>query len=728
MYGAFTRREFLIKSLAGAGFAVAVSFPVLSAGLPEPRGAGGESAGEPFRPSVWIRITPDGAVTITINKSEMGQGVLTSLAMIAAEELEADWEQVRVVTAPAGKDYIDPEWGVQSTGGSSSVRHMERPLRKAGAVAREMLTAAAATVWMVPRHECAAVEGTVRHKKTGRSLSYGQLSEKAARMPLLQNPPLKKKTRTRIVGASMPRLDVPGKVAGAAVFGCDVFIEGMLYAAILRPPGYGAKLVSHNKGAAIKTPGVRSVETLRTGIAVCADTPGAAWKGRTALDARWDKGAHAGLGNVTLENMLVQCLGKPGRTARNNGNTTRALNLAAKRLDATYLLPYLAHATMEPMNCVAHVRRDRCDIWVPTQNQSGVLKAAGKITGLKPEHIHVHTTYLGGGFGRRFETDVAEEALELSEATRKPVKLIWMREEDMQNDFYRPASCCRIEGGIDGKGNATSWSHKIAVQSIFARAMPGMMKNGIDPAAVEGLRNMEYGIPNIRVEYVKINSPVPVGFWRSVGSSHNAFTVECFIDEMAHAARRDPLEFRLQLLKNRPRARRVLELAAEKAGWGTPMDNGTGRGIAQHPSFGSYVAQVAEVSVDADKGSIKVNRVVCAIDCGPVIHPDTVTAQMESGILMGLSAALKERLELAGGGVKSSNFDDYRILRMSETPEIEVHIVRSNEGTGGVGEPGLPPIAPAVANAVFAACGARLRRLPMRPEAVMEAIKTREMR
>jgi isoquinoline 1-oxidoreductase beta subunit len=380
---------------------------------------------------------------------------------------------------------------------------------------------------------------------------------------------------------------------------------------------------------------------------------------------------------------------------------------------------------MEPMNCTAHVREDACEIWVPAQDQSGILETAGRVTGLRPEQIHVHTTYLGGGFGRRLESDFAEEALHLSKATGRPIKLIWSRKEDMRNDFYRPATCSRIEGGTDGKGRPIAWVHKLVAPSIFSRVYPPMVKNGIDPAAVEGLAGMQYQIPNIRIEYVRIDVPVPVGFWRSVGHSHNAFTVESFVDELAHAAGQDPLEFRLHLLRNHPRPRRVLEMAAEKARWGKPLGEGQGRGIAQHFSFGSYVAQVAEVSVDERDGMVKVHRITCAVDCGPVINPDTITSQMEGVIIFGLSAALKEEISFSHGGVESENFHNYEILPLSEIPEIEVYIVKSDAKLGGIGEPGVPPVAPAVANAVFAATGVRVRRLPMKPAAVKEAIERR---
>jgi isoquinoline 1-oxidoreductase beta subunit len=716
-----TRREFL--RLAGLTIAVSLTpsgYRILSAEE--------ISKDTLFNPNVWLQITPDNIVNIIVNKSEMGQGVYTSLPMIVADELEADWNRVRIKSAPAGDKYIDPVWGMQATGGSTSIRHMFEPLRKAGAAAREMLISAASKKWRVPASECEASQGNVIHKKSNRKQTYGQLCEDASKLPVPQNPSLKKEGHFRIIGKPFDRLDVIEKVNGSAIFGIDVFVPDMLYASIERPQAYGAQALSYDKEAALKIPGVHYVIDVQSssygyrGKAVCAESIEGAWKGRTALNVKWDKGSNPELNNESLQKMLAEHLKKDGVVARNDGDVKLALNKASKKVEATYVLPFLYHATMEPMNCTAYVTADKCEIWVPTQNQTGVLKVAEKITGLKPDQIHVNTTYLGGGFGRRFETDVVEEALQLSKATGRPIKLIWSREEDVENDLYRPANCCKIEGGIDGRNRLIAWSHKVVVPSIFSRVFPQMMKNGIDPAAVEGIENMEYEIPNVYVEYVRLDTPVPVGFWRSVGSTHNAFTVECFIDELAHASKKDPLELRLNHLKNHKRAYKVLEVAAEKAGWKRPLKKGQGRGIAQHLSFGSYVAQVAEVSVDEKKGTIKVHRVVCAVDCGDVINPAIITAQMEGGITMGLSAALKEGIELQNGGVASSNFHNYELLRMHEAPEIEVHIIRSKEKLGGIGEPGVPPIAPAVANAVFNATGIRLRRLPMKPETVKEAM------
>ncbi len=673
--------------------------------------------------SAWIGITPDDMVTITVSQSEMGQGVYTSIPMIVADELEADWKTVRFRPAPAADEYKNPVWGMQSTGGSTSIRHFHDLLRQAGAAAREMLQEAAARAWGVPRKECTAVNGAVRHSGTGRSLSYGQLAPAASKLPRPKDPPLKDPVKLRFIGQPFPRLDVPEKISGKARFGIDTFIPDMLYASIARPPFFGAQDKSFDPNAAKKIKGVEQVVRIGRGVAVCARSFEAARRGRSALAVQWDGGSQPDLDNAFIQKALLEHLTQAGVVARVDGDAEKALASAAKKIDSVYRLPYLAHATMEPMNCTAWVQKDRCDVWVPTQGQTAAQLTAAKISGLDLKKVHIHTTYLGGGFGRRAETDVVEEAVEISRAVTKPVKVIWTREEDMRHDFFRPGNCCRIAGAVDARGKITAWSHRVVVPSIFARVFPQMMQKGIDPAAVEGITDLPYQVPNLRVEYVRLDLPIPVGFWRSVGSTHNAFTVESFMDELALASGKDPLEFRLEHMARNSNLRRVLETAAEKAGWGKSLKTGQARGIACHSCFGSHVAQVAEISVNKDRGEIKVHRVVCAIDCGPVINPDTVKAQMEGGIIMGLSAALKEQVNFAKGGVESANFGDYPLLRFSETPEIEVHLVRGQKPHGGVGEPGLPPIAPAVANALSAAAGIRIRTLPLTPAVVLEALK-----
>ncbi|MDA8170454.1 MAG: xanthine dehydrogenase family protein molybdopterin-binding subunit [Nitrospiraceae bacterium] len=711
----FTRREFIKYSLAGTGFAIALTITPHGYRILQAEEAEADST---FHPNLWISISEDNRVTIIINKSEMGQGVSTALPMIAADELEADWRQVSFVEAPAQPEYADPSMGMQLTGGSSSVRDMYKPFRLAGAAARVMLISAAARTWAVPEGECEAVSGTVRQVTTGRTLTYGELAQKASGLAVPQKPPLKNETQFRLIGLPLARLDIPDKVNGAAIFGMDISVPGMLYAGIARPPAYGARPLAYNKEAALKSPGVVKVFPVPHGIAVVADGIEDVWKGVRALDIRWDKGADPSLDNRSLEKSFMEGLGRRGITALDRGDAAAA-GKAPVKIKASYMLPYLAHVTMEPMDCTANVRPGRCDIWAPTQNQTGVLESAAGITGLSPEQIHVHTTYLGGGFGRRGDFGYAAEAIRISKLAGVPVKLIWSRPEDIKYDTFRPGQSCRIEGALDAGGKLVSWSHRVVVPSIFEHFAPQRIKSGVDPTAVSGIVDMDYEIPNLHVEWVKLENPIPVGFWRAVGNSQNGFTTESFMDELARAAKKDPVEFRLALLtkKRHLPAASLIETAAEKAGWGKPPKKGQAMGMAYHFSYGARVAEVAEVSVDEKKGSVTVHKVVCAIDCGPVaVNPAILTAQARGGIIMGLSAALGERVEFKNGGAVSSNFYNYHELRISHAPEIEVHILRNQKTMGGIGEPPLPPIAPAVANAVFAATGHRIRRLPIEPE------------
>ena len=716
-----TRREFLKTSLAGAGLTIAISVTPFGSHL---FAAPGKGAAASFVPNVWLKITPGNNVIITVNKSEMGQGVHTSLPMIVADELDADWQRVTIEMAPAGERFKDPVWGMQATGGSTSIRHMYTPLRGAAAAAREMLVKAAAARWGVSEGDCETAKNTVKNRKNGKTLTYGQLAAEAALLPLPQKPQLKNPGQFTLIGTPALRPDIPGKISGKAVFGIDVQVKNMLYGTVERPPAFGATVVSYDADAARKIPGVKKIAPIDRGIAVCADSPAAAWEGKKALSAKWSAGVQPSLDSGSLEKEFLAGLEKEGLLAKNEGDARAALGASAKKVEAVYVLPYLSHMNMEPMNCTALVQKGSCDVWVPTQNQTGVLGLAKKLTGLPADRIRVHTTLLGTGFGRRFETDFVEEAIEASKAAGRPVKVIWKREEDLGHDYYRPGNATRLVGGLDGAGKLTAWSHRIAVSSIFARAMPERIGRGIDPAAIDGIMESPYEFPNVRVEYVKVDTPVPVGFWRSVGNSHNGFTMESFMDEMAEAAGQDPLAFRLGLLKNNPRARRVIETAAEKAGWGKTPAMGEAQGLAHHFSFDTYVAQVAEVSVNRQSGQIKVHRVVAAVDCGTVVNPDTVKAQIEGGIIMGLSAGMMEKVEFASGGVTSLNYDSYPVLRIMDTPEIEVHIVAGGGELGGIGEPGVPPVAPAVANAVYRAAKVRLRRLPMTPETVLAAMKT----
>jgi isoquinoline 1-oxidoreductase subunit beta len=702
-----TRREFLeAAGVAGAGLVIGFHVPAT--------GRGRVPSAAPFGPNAWLRIGADESVVVVVDRSEMGQGVTTSLPMLLAEELEADWSKVRIEFAPADKAYTNPMFGMQGTGGSTSVRAAYTPLRKAGAAAREMLLSAAADTWGVDKAECRADKGAVIHTTSKRRLSYGTLVAKAATVPLPHDVPLKDPKDWKILGTRVKRLDTPPKVDGSAQFGIDVKAPGLLVAVVARSPVFGGKVKSFDAAKAKTVPGVKHVVQISTGVAVVGDGYWSAKKGRDALAVTWDEGANANVSTTSIAQLFGQRAEQPGAVARHDGDVQGALPGAPAKLDAVYELPFLAHATMEPMNCTAHVRADGggVDIWAPTQFQTGAQGLGAGISGVPPEKVRVHTTYLGGGFGRRFELDFIREALETSKAAGAAVKVIWSREDDTRNAQYRPASYHRMQAGLDAGGQPVAWTHRIVAPSIMARVFPDTVKNGLDGEAVEGGVEMPYTVPNVHVDYVLTDTGIPVGFWRSVNNSYNAFVVESFIDELAHAAKQDPYAYRRDLLGKAPRHLRVLNLAASKAGWGTPPAAGRSRGIAVYKSFDTYVAEVAEVSVGSD-GTPRVHRVVCAVDCGPVVNPDIVEAQMQSAIVYGLTAALWGEVTIDKGRVQQSNFHDYRMLRMAEMPVVEVHIVPSTDSQGGVGEPGTPPIAPAVCNAIFAATGKRIRKLPI---------------
>ena len=703
-----SRREFL-ETTAAAGAGLVIGFHLPAGG----RFAAAPAAAAPFAPNAWLRISPDNSVLIVVDRSEMGQGVATALPMLVAEELDADWTTIKIEFAPADKAYINPIFGMQGTGGSTSVRAAYTPLRKAGAAAREMLVAAACQTWGVDRVDCRTERGAVIHTGSKRRLSYGQLATKAATIPVPAEPKLKDPKDWKILGHRVKRLDTPAKVDGSAQFGIDVKAPGLLVAVVARCPTIGGKVASFDPTKAKAVPGVKDVVQISSGVAVVADGYWSAKKGRDALDVKWDDGPNAQVTSASISQLLTEQAGKPSAQARHDGDPDGALAGAASKVDAAYELPLLAHATMEPMNCSAHVRSDGVDIWAPTQFQTGAQGLGAKIGGVPPEKVQVHTTYLGGGFGRRFELDFIQEALETSKAAGTPVKVVWSREDDMQHDQYRPASVHQLRAGLDQSGHPVAWTHAFAAPSIMARVFgPGTIKNGIDEETVEGAVGMPYGIPNVHVQYALTDLGIPVGFWRSVNNTFNAFVVESFIDELAHAAKKDPYEYRRDLLGKAPRHLGVLNLAASKAGWSTPLPAGRARGIAVWKSFETYVAEVAEVSLEPD-GTPRVHRVVCAVDCGPVVNPSIVEAQMESAIVYGLTAALWGEITLDKGRVQQSNFHNYRMLRLAQMPKVEVHIVPSSDSQGGVGEPATPPIAPAVTNAIFALNGKRIRKLPI---------------
>jgi isoquinoline 1-oxidoreductase beta subunit len=710
-----SRRNFLkMGLLAGGGLLLGVSIPARAAqvGVASP-------SSETFVPNAFLRIGKDGRVIIIVNKSEMGQGVYTSLPMLVAEELEADWSKISVKAAPVDPAYNHALWGaIQGTGGSTSVRSEWERLSKAGAAARMMLVAAAADVWKVKPETCRAEKGFVIHGPTKRRLSYGQLAQRAGRMKVPEEISLKNREDSKIIGKPMKRLDTPEKIDGRAIFGLDVKIPGLLTAVVARPPVFGGKVRNVNTEKAKAVPGVKAVEVIDAGVAVAAEGFWAANLGRDALEISWDEGEGGRISTESLRKEYADLAKMPGAVARKEGSPQQALSEAARKITAEYEVPFLAHACMEPLNCVVDLRADGCEIWTGTQFQTVDRNSAAQIAGLRPEQVQIHTTFLGGGFGRRAnpKSDFVAEAVQVAKAMKKPVKIIWTREDDLKGGYYRPMWYSRMTAGLDEQANLIAWHHTLVGQSILAgTAFAGMIKDGIDATSVEGANNLPYDIPNLLVDLHTPKVGVPVLWWRSVGHSHTAFVVESFLDEVAQAAGKDPYEFRRKLLAKHPRDLAVLETAAQKGGWGEPLAKGRARGIAVHESFGSFVAQVAEVSVDP-KGKVRVHKVVCAIDCGRYVNPDTIKAQMESGIAFGLSAALYGEITLKDGRVEQSNFNDYPLLPMSEMPPVEVHIVPSKEKPGGVGEPGVPPIAPAVGNAIFALTGKRIRRLPISVE------------
>jgi isoquinoline 1-oxidoreductase beta subunit len=716
-----SRREFL-KAGALVGGGLILGAHIDWAGAAE---KGSKAKSYTLEPNAFVHIAPDDTVTIIVNHSEMGQGVYTSLPMLVNEELGADWKKIRFESAPVAAVYNHTAFGIQMTGGSTSVWSEYDRLREVGAAARQMLIAAAASAWKVDGKTCIARKGKVIHT-SGRYFTYGQLAEKAAALPVPKDVRLKKASSFKLIGRPTARLDSPVKVNGAAKFGLDVFLPGMLIAVVARPPVFGGKVKSLDAEKTKNVSGVKDVVQVPSGVAVLASDFWQAKTGRDALRIKWDEGPDAAFSTAGLKEQYAKLSKTPGKIAKETGDFEAGLSSAAKTLSAEYHVPYLAHATMEPMNCTVDLRADSCEIWVGTQFQTVDRNAAAAIAGLKPEQVKIHTMFLGGGFGRRANpaSDFVSEAVHVAKAAKAPVKLIWSREDDMKGGYYRPLWYDSISAGLDKSGEPVAWKHTIVGQSIVAGTPfeKMLVKNGIDNTSVEGAADIPYAIPNLLVDLHTTSIGVPVLWWRSVGHSHTAFVVESFLDELAHAAKKDPFEFRKGLLAKHPRHLGVLTLVAEKAGWGRPLPRGRGRGIAVHESFGTYVAQVAEISVNKE-GELRVHRVVCAVDCGQTVNPETITAQMESAIVFGLSAALHGAITIKDGRVEQGNFDDYPVLRLNEMPKVEVHIVKSREKPGGIGEPAVPPIAPAVGNALFSVAGVRLRELPMTPGVVMAAMK-----
>ncbi|MGY8662790.1 xanthine dehydrogenase family protein molybdopterin-binding subunit [Bradyrhizobium sp. UFLA05-109] len=701
-----SRRNFLVAgAAAGGGLMLSLSLPF---------GRGEAAAADSFAPNAFIRIGSNGEIVLTMPYVEMGQGTYTSIPMLIAEELEVNLKQIRLEHAPPNeKLYVNPMLGVQATGNSNAMRGGWKPMRQAGATARMMLIAVAAKRWAVDAKTCRAQDGTVIHDATGRRLTYGDLAADAALIPVPQDVPLKRPEEFKLIGTRAQRLDAPGKVNGSAMYGIDARPPGVRIATLAQSPVFGGRLKSVDDSAAKAVKGVRQIVRLDDAVAVVADHMGAAKKGLEALKIEWDEGPNAGLNSADITRQLEQATLKPGAVAQKIGDADKAMNEAATKVEATYQIPFLAHATMEPMNCTVHVRKDECEIWIGTQAIARLQAFAAKAAGLPVEKVIVHNHLIGGGFGRRLEADMAVRAVQIAQQVDGPVKVVWTREEDIQHDMYRPYWFDRLSAGLDKDGKVTAWKNRYAGPSVIARWLPPAYKDGLDPDSTEGAIGLVYGLPNLHVEFVRTEPQgVPTAFWRSVGPSHNVFVTESFIDELAAAAKQDPIAYRRALLDHNPRAKAVLDLAAEKSNWGQPLPKGYGRGVSIQNAFGSILAQVAEVEVAKD-GSVRVHRVVCAMDCGTVVNPDTVEAQLQSGVMFGTTAALYGEITIKNGRVEQSNFDTYQILRMNEAPAVEVHLVKSSEPPGGMGENGVSAMVPAIANAVFAATGKRLRKMPV---------------
>lgn len=721
-----SRRKFIAGSaVAGAGILIGVRFsgPVLAG--QESEKAQEKKAPNPFE--AYVHVKPDGKISLIVAKSEMGQGIKTGLAMILAEEAEVDLNSVSVEQADTRPDL----YAHMGTGGSGSTMENFTPLRRAGATVRDLMITAAAQKWNVPKKECEAKKGSVAHKKSGRTATYGDLVEAAMKLPVPDQGKveLKDASNFEIIGHSTPRVDVPAKVNGSAGFGLDVRVPDMLYAVIARCPTFGGKAAKYDAAKAKSVAGVRDVFEIPAlgadrftagGVVVVADSTWSAMKGRDALGVTWDRGRSASETSQGMYAALREAAHKPGKHVRNDGDVDKVLSNGAKKIDVVYELPLLAHATMEPMNITVHLRGSEAEVWAPTQSPDWVQGTVAQVLGLKPEKVAVHTTFMGGGFGRRYMADFPAEAAQIAKQVSRPVQLVWSREDDMTHDFYRPATCHRMQGAVDAKGRPLAWYHTMASTSI-----KGYWDPKADAAEDEfgGTKQMPYAIPNVRMDYNDVSSAVPRAWWRSVENSFNGFVVESFVDELAVAAGKDPYEFRRDLLiapqnwkaksdddLNPARLRSVLELVATKAGWGKPLQKGRGRGIASFFSFGSYFAEVAEVTVSGS--NFKIDRIVAAVDCGQIVNPESVRSQTEGAIIYGLSAALKNEITIKDGAVEQTNFDAYDPIRINEAPPVEVHLTKSKENPGGMGEPGLPPAAPAVANAIYAACGQRLRKMP----------------
>lgn len=702
-----SRRRFLQISLTGSGaLALGLSVPQIGrrAYADEANTASGQL-------NVWLSISPNNKVTVTIPASEMGQGIYTSLAMLVAEELEVDWQSVSAKAAPANATFNNRMFGMQATGGSTSIRWAFEPLRQIGASARIMLTQAAANQWGVSVDDCDAQSAMITHKPSGKQLRYGELVSAASLLPAPESVTLKTADKWSLLGQATKRLDTPMKINGRAGFGIDVDLPDMLVATVLACPTFGGTLVSVDDAPALAVNGVLKVLNLDNAVIVVGTGYWPVKKGMAALSPIWDAGVNEGRNTENYRSELQAAVKESAPVAHTDGDALGILAGAAAVMEATYEVPHLAHSTMEPMNATAHVTDEGVQVWAPTQAPGAIQQAAAGILQIKPEQVSVQTTFLGGGFGRRFEVDFVLQAILASKMVGKPVKLVWSREEDTRHDFYRPASLSHFKATLDDQGYPLAWHNRIASPSILTRLFPAFVEDGIDAQSVEGASELPYNIPNQRIEYRIAETGVPVGFWRAVGHSQNAFFVQSFLDELASSAKIDPFDYQMNLLVNRKRHQAVLSAAAAIAQWPTrsvqrPM------GLALHESFGSFCAMVVQLAPDVDK-QLKVERIGVAIDCGLALNPDTVVAQIESSIVYGLTAAYYGDVEIENGAVKQGNFNDYKMLKLAQMPIVNVEIVNSGESVGGIGEPGLPPVAPALCNAIFHATGNRIRRLPL---------------
>lgn len=709
-----SRRTFIKASaLVVGGLVIAFSIPQAKRFLlPGAQDTASKDASKLPEPNAFLRIGTDNTITVMLAHSEMGQSIWTTLPMLIAEELDADWSKIQVVHAQAAPAYVHTAYGIQITGGSSTTWSEFDRYRQAGALTRALLVAAAAEEFGVAAETLRTEDGFVMSED--KKITYGELAERAATLETPKAVTLKQPQDWKIIGKATKRLDGPEKINGSAIFGQDIHFEGLKIAMVARSPVFGGKVKTYDATLTRQVKGVVNVVQVPTGVAVIAEHYWAAKQGRDALKVEWDLGAGASLDSTAMLTQYRALAAKPGVTAAQAGDVTVK---AAKVVEAEYVLPFLAHSPMEPLNCAVKISDDACEIWTGTQMQTTDQQAAAKILGLKPEQVNIHTVFLGGGFGRRANpaADFVSEAVQVAKAAGVPVKTVWSREDDVRGGYYRPMFLHQAKIGLAEDGSPNSWQHVEVGQSIMVGTPfeQFMIKDGVDATSVEGVADSPYmkGIANHHVSLHTPKSPIPVLWWRSVGHSHSAFVMESLIDELAHAAGKDALEYRRSLLKDHPRHLAALNLAAEKAGWGKALPKGLYRGIAVHESFGSYVAHVAEVSVT--KGAVKVHRVVCAIDCGLSVNPDSLVAQMESSVAFGLGAALQSKISFKDGMVEQSNFHDYNVLRMADMPKVEVHIVPSTEKMGGVGEPGVPPLAPAVTNAIFAATGKRIRSLPI---------------